>query len=121
MPIIPASADTALLTKAALASLRTIYRAGFKYAKAGVMALSLSPAEQGQAEMPLGVTPAGDGSDLRACLMATMDKVNDRYGRGSLHVARAERSVVTKAWTMKQERRTPNYTTDWRDLVMARA
>jgi DNA polymerase V len=121
IPMIPATADTALLTKAALAGLRSIYRSGFKYAKAGVMALSLSPADQGQCEMPFDVMPAGDVTELRAGLMTTMDKVNDRYGRGALHVARAECSTTAKAWTMKQERRTPNYTTDWRDLVMARA
>jgi DNA polymerase V len=121
MPMIPSTADTALLTKAALAGLRSIYRSGFKYAKAGVMALSLSPADQGQGELPFGVTPAGAISDLRANLMSTMDRVNDRFGRGSMHVARAESSTAGKAWTMKQERRTPNYTTDWRDLVMARA
>jgi DNA polymerase V len=121
MPMIPATADTALLTKAALANLKTIYRSGFKYAKAGVMALSLSPAAQGQGELPFGVVPEGPKSDARASLMATLDRVNNRYGRGSLRVARADNAVPQRAWAMKQERRTPNYTTDWRDLVLVRA
>jgi len=121
MPMIPSTADTALLTKAALVSLRTIYRTGFKYAKAGVMALSLSPADQGQGELPFGVTPAGAKSELRAGLMATMDRVNDRYGRGSLHIARNESAAPTRQWSMKQERRTPHYTTDWQSIPLARA
>jgi DNA polymerase V len=121
MPMIPSTADTALLTKAALASLRNIYRPGFKYAKAGVMALSLSPAGQGQVELPFGVAPAGAKSDARARLMATMDQVNDRYGRGSLHIAQTDCRAPAKPWAMKQERRTPQYTTDWQALPLARA
>jgi DNA polymerase V len=120
MPMIPPTADTALLTKTALTSLRTIYRPGFRYAKAGVMALSLSPAGQGQGELPFGIVPADTNSDLRAGLMATMDKVNSRYGRGSLHVGRTESTTPTKLWAMKQERRTPHYTTDWKSIPLAR-
>lgn len=78
MPMIPATADTALLTKVALASLRSIYRPGFRYAKAGVMALSLSPADQGQGELPFGIAPTNAKSDLRASLMTALDKINDR-------------------------------------------
>jgi DNA polymerase V len=118
--MIPPTADTALLTKTALTSLRTIYRPGFRYAKAGVMALSLSPAGQGQGELPFGIVPADTNSDLRAGLMATMDKVNSRYGRGSLHVGRTESTTPTKLWAMKQERRTPHYTTDWKSIPLAR-
>lgn len=121
MPMIPPTADTALLTKTAHAALRTIFRQGFKYAKAGVMALALSPAEHGQVEMPFGIAPDDSKSQLRAELMATMDKVNDKYGRGSLHVAATKSVAVAKPWTMKQERRTPQYTTDWQAIPLARA
>lgn len=37
------------------------------------MALPLSPAGQGQVELPFCVAPTGARSDLRASLMATMD------------------------------------------------
>lgn len=121
MPLIPPTSDTALLMKAALASLDTMYRSGFKYAKAGVMALSLSPADQGQCEFPFGIVPANAKSELRSSLMATMDKVNDKYGRGSLHMACTESVAVAKPWAMKQERRTPQYTTSWLDIPLIRA
>jgi DNA polymerase V len=122
MPLVPPTADTALLTRAALANLRTIYREGFGYAKAGVMAMSLSPAGQGQGEFAFDVVPAETKTDARADLMATMDKINDRFGRGSLHMARTRSTTATpQAWTMKQERRTPQYTTDWRSIPLARA
>lgn len=120
MPMIPPTADTALLTRVALASLRAIYRQGFKYAKAGVMALALCPADQVQAELPFGIAPDSIKNRHRANLMGTLDKINDKYGHGSLHVARSDSTTPARPWAMKQERRTPHYTTSWKEIPLVR-
>jgi Domain of unknown function (DUF4113) len=44
-----------------------------------------------------------------------------RYGRGSIQLASAGAGGSDRAWTMKQEVKTPNYTTCWKDLPRARA
>ena len=54
-------------------------------------------------------------------LMQPLDGVNLRYGRGSLLLASAGMEGEHRAWSMKQERRTPAYTTRWGELAVARA
>ena len=57
----------------------------------------------------------------RVRLMSTLDELNDRYGRGTVLMASAGRAGNRRTWSMKQERRTPGYTTCWDDLAVARA
>jgi len=52
-------------------------------------------------------------------LMLTLDRVNDRYGRGKIKLGAAMAGAKKRNWTMKQERRTPAYTTDWHSLAIA--
>ena len=51
----------------------------------------------------------------------TLDALNTRYGRGSIQLASAGVGGADRTWTMKQELKTPNYTTCWKDLPRARA
>lgn len=54
--------------------------------------------------------------------MAVVDALNDRYGPGVVHVASSGAAKSKKTtWGMRQERKTPNYTTDWEELAIARA
>ena len=53
--------------------------------------------------------------------MTAMDEVNARYGRGSLLVARAGLDAQLHAWSMNQDLRTPRYTTNWDEMLIARA
>lgn len=94
-----------------------IYKQGFKYAKAGVMVLDLQSAAVQQGALDL---EADDTKD-RSRLMSALDGINDRYGRGTLLMASAGLAGDKRAWSMKQERRTPGYTTRWEDMPVARA
>jgi DNA polymerase V len=117
IPLRRPSADTALIVGAALAGLRGIYRPGFKYAKAGVMLLDLQSDTVDQWELDLQDEDAPD----RGKLMTTLDGLNQRYGRGTVLMASAGLAGDKRAWAMKQERRTPGYTTCWADMQVARA
>ena len=57
----------------------------------------------------------------RGNLMATLDGLNLRYGRGTVSMASAGMAGDRRTWSMKQERRTPAYTTCWDDVAVARA
>ena len=110
-----ATADSRVLVGWGLRMLRRIYRSGYAYQKAGVMLSELRPRTMQQGSLFAGIE-----NDTRAQrLMATMDALNGRYGRGTLRVA-AE--GTGPAWRMKRERLSPGYTTDWKGLpvVMAR-
>ena len=117
MPRRQPSADTGVIVKVALRSLCLIYQPGYQLAKAEVVMLKLQPTAVMQAELDLQHDEELD----RRYLMATMDDLNHRYGRGTVQMASAGLAGDRRAWTMKQERRTPDYTTCWADLPVARA
>ncbi len=110
--------DSRDINQAALLGLQAIYRPGFKYAKAGVMLLDISPSELMQQELALDGEGADPGSNR---LMQALDAVNQRFGRGTVTLASAGLAGDRRQWCMKQERRTPGYTTDWDGLAVVRA
>ena len=48
-------------------------------------------------------------------LMEALDSLNARYGRGSVKVST---QGAYSGWQMKQERKSPNYTTSWDDVPL---
>ena len=114
IPLPSPTSDSAHITQAANALLKHIYRPGYKYAKAGVMLMDLQPATRQQRTLDLDA----DMPENRARLMQAMDALNQRFGRGTLNLASAGTAGRQRVWTMKQERLTPAYTTDWADLVV---
>ncbi|MDD2880309.1 MAG: DUF4113 domain-containing protein [Rhodoferax sp.] len=123
VPLVRPSADTGVIVHAALLGLKTIYRPGFKLAKAGVMLLDLQSDSVSQGELDLGYAsddPQGQAAD-KTQLMSAMDGLNQRYGRGTLKMASSGLAGDKRLWSMKQQRRTPGYTTCLADLPVARA
>jgi len=118
MPLRRPSNDSRDINQAALLGLQAIYRPGYRYAKAGVMLLDLRPADQMQQELALEDDAADPGGSR---LMLALDAVNQRFGRGTLNLASAGLAGDRRQWSMKQERRTPGYTTDWDGLALVRA
>ena len=112
VPLRRPSADTGVFVAAALTGLAAIYKAGFKMAKAGVMLLELQPVSIQQQELALDDDHLSD----RTGLMKTLDELNQRYGRGAVLLASAGLAGNRRAWSMKQERRTPGYTTCLADI-----
>ena len=119
VPLCQPSADTTVIVAAALSGLRTIYKEGFQLAKAGVMLLEL---QQGTIDNQGHLWDVDEhDSTERSNLMATLDSLNLRYGRGTVQLGSAGLSRHQRTWSMKQERLTPGYTTDWNGLAVARA
>jgi DNA polymerase V len=140
-PLVTPTADTRRITSAALEGLRRIFRPGFDYAKAGVILMDLSSATQVQGEMDFG-TAAEEGSSPPTAaagamssttgipasprrdpqrLMAAMDAVNQRWGKQTMKLGTHRLDQAPRAWVMKQERRTPRYTTQWEEMPLVRA
>lgn len=116
VPLRTPTADTARLIDGTLAGLRRIYAPGYQLIKAGVMLLDLQPATVHQAELDLGEEPAD-----RTRLMSALDALNGRYGKGTIKLASAGLDGPRREWGMRQERRTPRYTTCLEDVPTARA
>jgi DNA polymerase V len=117
LPLPVPTSDSAHITQAANALLQSIYQPGFVYAKAGVMLMGLQPATRQQMTLNLSCQPGDVQPANRVRLMAAMDQVNQRYGRGSLKLGSAGLGQAVQVWHMKQNFKTPAYTTDWANLL----
>ncbi|MFN4350950.1 MAG: Y-family DNA polymerase [Hylemonella sp.] len=117
VPLRRPTADTAALVQAALIGLRVIYKPGYKLAKAGVMLVDLMDSGVEQGELDLAQDDAPD----RSRLMNAMDGLNRRYGRGTVILGSAGTGELPRNWAMKQERRTPRYTTRIGEIPVGKA
>ena len=111
VPLPHASADTAVLMRAAMAGLRTIFLPGYRYHKCGVMLGEISPAGQQQGDLFAAVD---DPKRLR--LMSLMDSINKVQGAGTLHMAN---TTLSAAWHMRNAHKSPHYTTCWDEFPVA--
>ena len=109
----PPTNDTFDLIAAATAVARRLWRNGFRYAKAGVILSGLTPQDRVQ----LFLLDARGACSAK--LMAAMDAVNTKMGRGTL--APASVAVDRGGWRMKQDKRSPRYTTCLDELPVVRA
>lgn len=116
VPLRKPSCDSAALTATAVRGLRAIFQPGFNYAKAGVMLLDLQTASHDQGELAFD-DPGAD----RTHLMQTLDTLNDRYGRNTVSIASGGVAGDKRRFSMKRERKTPEYTTRWSDMPVAHA
>lgn len=116
VPLRRPTADSTLLVAAAVCGLKAIYRPGFNFIKAGVMLRDLHSSSVHQAELDLEPEPTARGE-----LMATLDKLNDRFGRGTVILASAGLEGKNRTWAMRQNLLTPQYTTRWDDMPVAKA
>ncbi|MBU1690660.1 MAG: Y-family DNA polymerase [Gammaproteobacteria bacterium] len=113
IPLPDPTSDTKKLVKAVLWGLKQIYRPGFRYAKAGVMLMDLSPVATQQNSLF-----AEEGADEESAhLMQTMDLINRKMGKDAVFIASAG---VRKHWQMKSGNKSPCYTTNWGELAEVR-
>jgi DNA polymerase V len=108
-----ATQDTRILLIFALQGAEAIYRPECEFAKAGVLLLELQPVVIKQ----LDLFAQQDG-ERSALLMQTMDQINCQFGHGTIQFAAAG---LQKGWGMRQEKRSPRYTTRWAEIPLVRA
>jgi DNA polymerase V len=104
-----ATDDTMQLVAAVKAGLLRIYRPGYRYKKAGVMLADITPAHVIQTR--LFADSAVAEKSLK--LMAAMDGINLRMGKGAIHLAS---DGVAQNWRMNRGSMTPAYTSNWSEL-----
>lgn len=108
---LPAPTDcTIQVTNAALWLLRKVFKPGIYYLKGGVMLMDLVP-EGGQQRDLFGFS---EGDTRTSALMKTLDRVNRKYGRGTVHAAS---QGIQNTWKMRRGLKSPNYLGDWDQLL----
>ncbi len=111
-----ATDSTNVLISSIGTGLNTIYRSGFLYAKAGVCLMNIQSVGTAAAQLELFCQDNSKVQQGYSRLMSVIDNLNSRFGRSAVVPASA---LVDRApaWSMRQERMTPAYTTDWAQLI----
>jgi len=112
VPLTNPTDDTLKLIRAATEGLKRIYRQDYRYKKSGVLLMGLHP--KGIQQGSLFDDPANQAKSDD--LMKVMDAINIKMGKGSVSIAAGG---VQKDWSMKREKKTPNYTSNWKELPVA--
>jgi len=107
-----AANSTHQLTRIAVQAIRAIWEPGYKYLKTGVRATGIIP--EGEVQFNMFTDYAHDREQRLAELM---DSLNDRYGRGTLRLGS---DSFERKWAMKQEYLSRQYTTNWKDIIVAK-
>lgn len=111
---LPSPTDNSMqINRTALWILKKLYKEDIYYQKAGVMLMELVPS-QGQQTDLFGFTLEDERSNR---LMDTLDRINQKYSKGTIKLAS---EGIHKAWVMKRELKSPNYTGNWRELPSVR-
>lgn len=101
--------STFQITKVALNLLKRMYAPDVYYQKAGVMLMELVP-DQGRQSDLFGFSEGTGKSDS---LMESIDRINDKYGRGVIRLAS---EGVKPTWAMRRAFKSPNYTGSLKDM-----
>lgn len=110
IPIPVPTDDSVKLVRLALWALRKIYKIGYDYQKAGVMLTDLTSRGTQQLDIFTALSRARSEN-----LMATLDAINSKMGRGAVRIAK---EGFSSHWHMRQNNKSKCATTDWNQLVM---
>ncbi len=103
------TAHTPDLIRYAHRCLAKIFKPGFGYRKAGVIATGIMPQDAVQGDLFEKATPSSE-----TALMETVDAINQQWGRGTVFFAA---SGTRRSWQMQQER-SKRYTTRWDEVLV---
>lgn len=84
-----------------------MFKDGYQYKKAGIMLSEINPVTRQQGDL-LEASPESNNR-----LMEALDSINRRYGRGTVKVST---QGAYSQWQMRQERKSPCYTTRWEEV-----
>ena len=116
IPLADATDNTFTITNAALAGLQQIYQPNFRYKKAGIILNRISDKPTIQQSLFEDVDIKGKSAKL----MKAVDAINTRFGNAVIRSAAAGTNNTKQAWQMRSNNRSPNYTTQWDELPVAR-
>ena len=110
MPVYTSS--TLEIVDFALKALKQIYQPGYNYKKAGVVVQDFVPENEVQPKL-------FDSRDMRQIpLMKAIDKINAQFGQQKIRLASQDPKRV---WKMKQEKLSPRYATDLKEIITIQA
>lgn len=110
IPLPSPTDDSRQLVNMVLWGLKQIYKPNFNYAKAGVMLSEIVAIEGVQTDL----FSQSQASPKSSALMTAMDSINRKMGKESIKLAS---EGFTRPWKMRQENKSPSYTTNWNEIA----
>jgi len=97
----------------ALQALRSLFKPGYRYKKAGVIVSGIQNSSGVQTALFDTVN-----RNKHSLAMAAMDIINDRFGPSTIKLAA---QGTGRKWRLRQEKLSPFYTTRWDQLITVNA
>ncbi|HEX6506468.1 MAG TPA: Y-family DNA polymerase [Chloroflexota bacterium] len=116
--LLTASAFTPDLVAAALDALRSIFRLGFAYTKAGVFLSQISAKDHIQPDL-FGVYNA-EVYARKERIVAAVDRINHLFGPDTIFFG-SMGLASERTWRMRQEHLSKHYTTRWQEILEVNA
>ncbi|MFC0603249.1 Y-family DNA polymerase [Winogradskyella pulchriflava] len=108
----PYPTDSSLLiSRAAVNAVKSIYKSGIKYKRAGVIVTGLVPTDNYQLDMFNKEDPK------HKPLMSAIDTINRKYKSDKIKIGNQD---LERTWKMRQERLSPRYTTNINDIIVVK-
>lgn len=104
--------STIELSQFAKQALLQIFQQGYQYKKAGVILQNLTPENIQQYNI------FDNRNEQHIPLMKTIDNINAQFGQQKVRLASQD---TTRVWKMKQQNRSPRYTTDINEIITIKA
>jgi DNA polymerase V len=101
--------NTIDLVKVAVKAVNLLYKKGYQFVKVEIIATGLIPEE----EVQLNLFNNWDGTNKNK-VSDVMDSLNLHYGSGTIRMAGES---YKKTWAMRRNFLSPNYTTNWNDII----
>lgn len=112
IPLPAPTNDSLVVNKWASHLLEIMFKPEYQYKKAGIVLSEIFPVTHYQGDLLALETEATASSKL----MSAIDQLNKRFGRGAVKIST---QGAHRSWQMKQERKSPCYTTNWNELPAA--
>ena len=110
VPLVTPTDSSLIINRWASALVDQLWRPGYAYKKAGIMLSEITPNTQTQNDLFASVE-----STPHSSLMSVAHEVNARFGRGAVRISAQD---AGEEWGMRQERKSPAYTTRWDELPL---
>jgi DNA polymerase V len=107
LPLPMATDDTMMLNRWACKGLEVIFKTGYQYKKAGVILGEITHKSVFQTDL---FESAQESPEL----ILAMDGLNGRFGKGTIGLSQ---DGSKRKWAMRQDRKSPDYTTNWDEMA----
>ena len=109
IPLPAPTNDSLVVNEWASHLIELMFKPEYQYKKAGIVLSEIFPVTHHQGDL---LAPETETTSSKR-LMTAIDHLNKRFGRGAVKIST---QGAHKEWQMKQERKSPCYTTNWKEL-----